>query len=109
MHYIYVYPLWQYGLWNFQTGGTKLERFLPKNQHTQRKLFNDLYIRQYDLKPIYCDFFSEKIKMMDFENSFEYVDSFAKTFLILYPPFENSTTHIAIINMYLKWVEIPGL
>ena len=21
-------------------GGTKLERFLPKNQHTQRKLFN---------------------------------------------------------------------
>ena len=31
-------PLWQYGLWSFQTGGTKLERFLPKNQHTQRKL-----------------------------------------------------------------------
>jgi hypothetical protein len=27
-------------LWSFQTGGTKLERFLPKNQHTQRKLFN---------------------------------------------------------------------
>ena len=36
----YVQPLWQYGLWSFQTGGTKLERFLPKNQHTQRKLFN---------------------------------------------------------------------
>ena len=32
--------LWQYGLWSFQTGGIKLERFLPKNQHTQRKLFN---------------------------------------------------------------------
>ena len=32
--------LWQYGLWNFQTGGTKLEIFLPKNQHTQRKLLN---------------------------------------------------------------------
>ena len=29
---------WQYGLWNFQTGGTKLQRFLHKNQHTQRKL-----------------------------------------------------------------------
>ena len=28
--------LWQYGLWSFQTGGTKLERFLPKNEHTQR-------------------------------------------------------------------------
>ena len=26
--------LWQYGLWSFQTGGTKLEIFLPKNQHT---------------------------------------------------------------------------
>ena len=32
--------LWQYGLWSFQTGGTKLERFLPKNKHTQRKLLN---------------------------------------------------------------------
>ena len=32
--------LWQYGLWSFQTGGTKLERFLPKNQHTKRKLLN---------------------------------------------------------------------
>ena len=30
--------LWQYGLWSFQTVGTKLKRFLPKNQHTQRKL-----------------------------------------------------------------------
>ena len=32
--------LWQYGLWSFLAGGTKLERFLPKNQHTQRKLLN---------------------------------------------------------------------
>ena len=32
--------LWKYGLWSFQTGGTKLERFLPKNQHTQRKFLN---------------------------------------------------------------------
>ena len=32
--------VWQYGLWSFQTGGTKLERFLHKNQHTQRKLLN---------------------------------------------------------------------
>ena len=32
--------LWQYGLWSFQTGVTKLEWFLPKNQHTQRKLLN---------------------------------------------------------------------
>ena len=39
MHLILL-SLWQYGLWSFQTGGTKLERFLPKNQHTQRKLLN---------------------------------------------------------------------
>ena len=32
--------LWQCGLWSFQTGGTKLDRFLPKNQHTQLKLLN---------------------------------------------------------------------
>ena len=32
--------LWQYGLWSFQTGCIKLERFLPKNQHTQRKFLN---------------------------------------------------------------------
>ena len=27
--------LWQYRLWSFQAGVTKLERFLPMNQHTQ--------------------------------------------------------------------------
>ena len=32
--------LLQYGLWRFQTGGTKLENFLPKNQHACRKLLN---------------------------------------------------------------------
>ena len=32
--------IWQYRLWSFQAGGTKLERFLHKNQHTQRKLLN---------------------------------------------------------------------
>ena len=32
--------VWQYGLWRIQTGDTKLKRFLPKNQHTLRKLFN---------------------------------------------------------------------
>ena len=35
-----VPTLWQYGLWSFQTGDTKLEGFLPKKQHTQRKLLN---------------------------------------------------------------------
>ena len=37
--------LWQFRLWSFQTGDTKLERFLHKNQHTQRKLLNfEFYI-----------------------------------------------------------------
>ena len=27
-------------MWSFQAGGTKLERVLHKNQHTQRKLLN---------------------------------------------------------------------
>ena len=36
----YVSSLWQYGLSRFQAGYTKLEIFLPKNQHTQRKLLN---------------------------------------------------------------------
>ena len=27
-------------MWSFQTRGTKLESFLPKNQQTQRKLLN---------------------------------------------------------------------
>ena len=35
---IHVCKVWQYGLWSFQTGDTKLERFLPKNQHTQKKI-----------------------------------------------------------------------
>ena len=34
------FPVWQYGLWSFQAGDLKLERFLPNNQNTQRKLLN---------------------------------------------------------------------
>ena len=34
------WSIWQYGLWSFQMGYTKLERFLRKNQHTQRTLLN---------------------------------------------------------------------
>ena len=32
--------LWQYGLWSFKAGGTRLEIIFHKNQHTQRKLLN---------------------------------------------------------------------
>ena len=30
--------IWHYRLWSFKSRDKKLERFLPKNQHTQRKL-----------------------------------------------------------------------
>ena len=33
------WAVWQYGLWSFQTRGTKLERFLPKNQHILKEIF----------------------------------------------------------------------
>ena len=32
--------VWQYRMLSFQPGYTKLKRFLPKNQHTPRKLLN---------------------------------------------------------------------
>ena len=34
------YTVWQYRLWSFQNRGIKLQKFLPNNQHTQRKLLN---------------------------------------------------------------------
>ena len=40
LHFCRLRGLWQYGLWSFQTEYTKLERFLHKNQHTERKLLN---------------------------------------------------------------------
>ena len=35
-----VFRLWRYELPSFQAEGTKLEQYLPKNQHTQMKLWN---------------------------------------------------------------------
>jgi hypothetical protein len=35
-----TFSLWWYSLSSFQEGGPKFERFLPKNQHTHRKLLN---------------------------------------------------------------------
>ena len=37
---VYLWMLWQYGSWSFHAEGKKLERFLHKNQHTKRKLWN---------------------------------------------------------------------
>ena len=38
--FLFEIILWQYRLWSFKPGDTKLGRFLPKNQHTQRKFMN---------------------------------------------------------------------
>ena len=34
------WQVWRYRLWSFKPGDTKLEIFLDKTQHTQRKLLN---------------------------------------------------------------------
>ena len=34
LHQVVLSLVWQYGLQSFQARGTKLERFLPNNQHT---------------------------------------------------------------------------
>jgi hypothetical protein len=41
-----------------------------------------------------------KLKTQNSIISFEYVDSYATIFLILYPPLENSTTRIAILPIH---------
>jgi hypothetical protein len=38
--FLMVYSLWHYRLWSFKTSDTKLEIFLHKYQHSQRKLLN---------------------------------------------------------------------
>ena len=35
-----AFIIWQYRLWSLKFRNTKLQRVLPKNQHTQRKLLN---------------------------------------------------------------------
>ena len=58
-----TWQLWQYGLLSFQGGDIKLEIFLPKNQHTQRKLLN-FFCRHcfYEVKYL-CFLFNLQIMM----------------------------------------------
>ena len=66
--------LWQYGLWSFQKGDTKLERFLPKNQHTQWKLLNFEFWINGELS---------KVPKFDFQSQF-YMSKIIQIFLILF-------------------------
>ena len=70
---LHKYRLWQYGLWSFQMGGIKLNRFLPKNQHTKRNFENFenctngepqyfAKIRVFEVD--YFDFFCKKIEKL---------------------------------------------
>ena len=52
--------VWQYGLWSFHAGGTKLERFLHKNQHTQKTLLNFEFWINGELSKI-GHYFSDKV------------------------------------------------
>ena len=56
--------LWQYGLWSFQTGGENLERFLHKNQHTQKKLLNFEFWINGEVSKIGHHFLVKKIKLI---------------------------------------------
>jgi hypothetical protein len=59
-------PIWQYGLWSFQTGGKKLERFLPRNQHIKRKLLNFEFWISGELSKIGHQFSNKKNLKNDF-------------------------------------------
>ena len=51
-------------LWSFQAGGTKLERFLHKSQHTQRKLLNFEFWINAELSKIGHHFSNEVIQKL---------------------------------------------
>ena len=59
---IETYSVWQYGLRSFQTGDTKLERILLKNQYTQMKLLNFEFWINGELSKIGHHFVVKKIK-----------------------------------------------
>ena len=91
--------IWQYGLSSFQAGYTKLERFLPKNQHTQRKALNfENWVNGEVSKSAKVNFLGQFSNF----NNFLWICWFkVKIFSILYPPLENSTTRIAILTRRL--------
>ena len=67
--------LWHYGLWIFKTGDTKLQRFLPKNQHIQRELLKFHFLISFEP--------SKKMPKFDFRSQFSMSKS-SKTFSIFF-------------------------
>ena len=87
---LFNYTLWQYGLWNFQTWDTKLERFLPKNQHIQRKLlsFGLMASRQ-------------NVPRFDFQNQF----STSKIIQIFLNSFSMKNTNLGANFLFLTFID----
>ena len=87
--------IWQYRLWSFKSGDTKLERFLLANQHTQRKLLNF---------ENWCNGEVSKSTTIWLSKSIFYVKNHRKTFSIYFslknnnPWIWNSITGIALTN-----------
>ena len=82
--------IWQYGLWSFQMGDIKLDRFLPMNQHTQTKLLSfEFFLCQKSSESF--SIFMQNSKF----NNFLWVCWFlCKNLSNFVPPLENSTTCI---------------
>ena len=107
--------LCQDGKWSFQTGDTKLERFLPKIQRTQQKLLNFEFwindeltkvpkfdVQNFSMSKIIWIFLIFFIEEYQFRSTLflSHVDSYAKIFLILH---EISTARTAIMqNLFWK-------
>ena len=73
-----------------QEGGTKLDKFLPKNQHAPRKLLN--------FENWCSGCVCQKVTKFDFESQFS-KSKIVRIVLILYPlPLENSTTRITTVE-----------
>ena len=98
--------LWQYGVWSFQTGDAKLERFLPKNfvfgindELTKVPKFD---VQNFSMSKIIWIFLIFFIEEYQFRSTLflSHVDSYAKIFLILH---EISTARTAIMqNLFWK-------
>ena len=80
----------------FSNGGYKLERFLPMNQRTHRKLLNfENWINGWVSKS------AQKCQNLTFKVNFlclKLSEFFGKNLSNFVPPFENSTTRIAIVS-----------
>ena len=80
--------LWQYGLWSFQMGDTKLERFLLKNQFIPKE---NCWILSFGLMASF-----QKVPKFDFQSQFSMSKS-SEFFFI-----ENLGAHYLLLTFFVK-------